>query len=128
MTGAPTGPDIALDAIQRYPDAGNPSSFLAVNEGNSYLHLPDTPGVIVYRPTGRYLVQFGGPFAPKETRPAGRHPSGVHRFPARSQHPGSGARLPGLQRSLGMRWRRPQPARESAGVPAMRSRRECHAG
>ena len=64
-----TGSDVALDAIQRYPDADNPSSFLAVNEGNSYLHLPDTPGVIVYRPTGRYLVQFGGPFAPKEARP-----------------------------------------------------------
>ena len=63
-----TSSDIALDAIQRYPDADNPSSFLAVNEGNSYLHVPDTPGVIVYRPTGRYLVQFGGPFAPKEAR------------------------------------------------------------
>jgi lysylphosphatidylglycerol synthetase-like protein (DUF2156 family) len=64
-----TGSDIALDAIQRYPDADNPSSFLAVNEGNSYLHLPGTPGVIVYRPTGRYLVQFGGPFAPAPARP-----------------------------------------------------------
>ena len=69
MTEALTTTDLALDAIQRYPDADNPSSFLAVNEGNSYLHLPDTPGVIVYRPTGRYLVQFGGPFAPKEARP-----------------------------------------------------------
>jgi lysylphosphatidylglycerol synthetase-like protein (DUF2156 family) len=64
-----TASDIALDAIQRYPDADNPSSFLAVNEGNSYLYLSDTPGVIVYRPTGRYLVQFGGPFAPKQARP-----------------------------------------------------------
>jgi lysylphosphatidylglycerol synthetase-like protein (DUF2156 family) len=69
MTEALTTSDIALDAIQRYPDADNPSSFLAVNGGNSYLHLPDTPGVIVYRPTGRYLVQFGGPFAPTEARP-----------------------------------------------------------
>jgi len=69
MTATLTGSDIALDAIRRYPDADNPSSFLAVNEGNSYLHLPDVPGVIVYRPTGRYLVQFGGPFAPKEARP-----------------------------------------------------------
>jgi lysylphosphatidylglycerol synthetase-like protein (DUF2156 family) len=64
-----TTSDIVLDAIQRYPDADNPSSFLALNEGNSYLHLPDVPGVIVYRPTGRYLVQFGGPFAPPEARP-----------------------------------------------------------
>jgi lysylphosphatidylglycerol synthetase-like protein (DUF2156 family) len=69
MTEALTRSDIVLDAIQRYPGADNPSSFLAVNEGNSYLHLPDTPGVIVYRPTGKYLVQFGGPFAPKEARP-----------------------------------------------------------
>jgi lysylphosphatidylglycerol synthetase-like protein (DUF2156 family) len=69
MTETLTASDIALDAIQRYPDADNPSSFLAVNEGNSYLHLPHTPGVIVYRPTGRYLVQFGGPFAPAQARP-----------------------------------------------------------
>jgi lysylphosphatidylglycerol synthetase-like protein (DUF2156 family) len=69
MTETLTRSDIPLDAIQRYPDADNPSSFLAVNEGNSYLHLPDVPGVIVYRPTGRYLVQFGGPFAPKTARP-----------------------------------------------------------
>jgi lysylphosphatidylglycerol synthetase-like protein (DUF2156 family) len=69
MTGTLTSSDVALDAIQRYPDADNPSSFLAVNEGNSYLDLPDVPGVIVYRPAGRYLVQFGGPFAPKEARP-----------------------------------------------------------
>jgi lysylphosphatidylglycerol synthetase-like protein (DUF2156 family) len=68
MTEALTRSAIALDAIQRYPDADNPSSFLAVNEGNSYLHLPDVPGVIVYRPAGRYLVQFGGPFAPKAAR------------------------------------------------------------
>ena len=35
MTETLTRSDIALDAIQRYPDADNPSSFLAVNEGNS---------------------------------------------------------------------------------------------
>lgn len=61
--------DLTLDAIQQYCYADNPSSFLAVNEGNSYFHLPGTPGVIVYRLTGRYLVQFGGPFAPEEARP-----------------------------------------------------------
>jgi lysylphosphatidylglycerol synthetase-like protein (DUF2156 family) len=60
--------DLTLDAIQRYSHADNPSAFLAVNEGNSYFHVPGTPGVIVYRPAGRYLVQFGGPFAPKESR------------------------------------------------------------
>lgn len=68
MTEALTRSDIVLDAIRRYPDADNPSSFLAVNEGNDYLHLPDTPGVIAYRPAGKYLVQFGGPFAPAEGR------------------------------------------------------------
>jgi lysylphosphatidylglycerol synthetase-like protein (DUF2156 family) len=66
MTDALTRTDLVLDAIQRYAD--NPSSFLAVSEGNSYLHLPDTPGVIVYRTAGRFLVQFGGPFAPREAR------------------------------------------------------------
>lgn len=65
-----TSQDLALDAIQRHWYADNPSSFLAVNEGNSYYHLPGSPGVIVYRPAGRYLVQFGGPFAPKEARSA----------------------------------------------------------
>jgi lysylphosphatidylglycerol synthetase-like protein (DUF2156 family) len=69
MTETLVASDMALDAIQRYPDADNPSSFLAVNEGNSYFHLPGTPGVIVYRPAGEYLVQFGGPFAPAEARP-----------------------------------------------------------
>lgn len=64
-----TSQDLALDAIQQYWYADNPSSFLAVNEGNSYFHLPGVPGVIVYRTAGRYLVQFGGPFAPKEARP-----------------------------------------------------------
>ncbi|MFI0482833.1 bifunctional lysylphosphatidylglycerol flippase/synthetase MprF [Actinomadura sp. 9N215] len=68
MTETLAMPDIALDAIRRYPGADNPSSFLAVNAGNRYLRLPDAPGVIVYRPTGRYLVQFGGPFAPAGAR------------------------------------------------------------
>ncbi|WP_055494235.1 bifunctional lysylphosphatidylglycerol flippase/synthetase MprF [Streptomyces sp. TP-A0356] len=68
MTGTIPETDIALDAIQRYPDAGNPSAYFAFNDGNSYFRLPDTPGVIVYRPVGRYLVQFGGPFAPEQAR------------------------------------------------------------
>jgi lysylphosphatidylglycerol synthetase-like protein (DUF2156 family) len=68
MTDVLTGSDVALEAIQSYPDADNPSSFLAVNEGNSYFTLPDVPGVIVYRETGRYIVQFGGPFAPEGAR------------------------------------------------------------
>jgi len=45
----------------------NPSGFLALNDGNSYFSMPDVPGVIAYRRSGRYLVQFGGPFAPAES-------------------------------------------------------------
>jgi lysylphosphatidylglycerol synthetase-like protein (DUF2156 family) len=68
MTETMTESDIALDAVQRFTAADNPSAFLAVNEGNSYFRQPGVPGVIVYRPTGRYIVQFGGPFAPPESR------------------------------------------------------------
>jgi lysylphosphatidylglycerol synthetase-like protein (DUF2156 family) len=57
----------ALEAIRTYSAAENPSSFLAVNQGNSYFTLPGRPGIIVYRPAGRYFVQFGGPFAPDES-------------------------------------------------------------
>lgn len=51
-----------LAAVRDYGD--NPSGFLAVNSGNSYFSRPGLDGVIVYRQSGRYLVQFGGPFAP----------------------------------------------------------------
>jgi lysylphosphatidylglycerol synthetase-like protein (DUF2156 family) len=37
-----------------------------VNQGNNYFTVPDRPGVIAYRRSGRYLVQFGGPFAPAD--------------------------------------------------------------
>ncbi|MEU1850934.1 DUF2156 domain-containing protein [Streptomyces sp. NPDC019990] len=66
----PEESDRALESIQKFTVADNPSAFLAVNSGNSYFSSPNSPGVIVYRPTGRYLVQFGGPFAPAETRGA----------------------------------------------------------
>src|SRR5262245_49652146 len=62
--------DSVRDAVSRYSDSNNPSAYLALNEGNSYLEVPGVPGVAVYRPTGKYLVQFGGPFAPPEARPA----------------------------------------------------------
>ncbi|WP_434739569.1 bifunctional lysylphosphatidylglycerol flippase/synthetase MprF [Micromonospora sp. SH-82] len=64
MTTSLTASHPALAAIHDYPSADNPSSFLAVSEGNSYFQLPDHPGLIVYRRTGRFLVQLGGPFAP----------------------------------------------------------------
>ncbi|MDH2428339.1 DUF2156 domain-containing protein [Sphaerisporangium sp. TRM90804] len=68
MTGMLMESDIALDAIRRYSDADNPSAYFAFSEGNSYYRLPGEPGLIVYRPVGRYLVQFGGPFAPAGSR------------------------------------------------------------
>jgi lysylphosphatidylglycerol synthetase-like protein (DUF2156 family) len=49
-------------ALESYSD--NPSAFLALNSGNSYFTAPGTAGVVVYRPCGSHLVQFGGPFAP----------------------------------------------------------------
>lgn len=51
-------------AVQEYTAADNPSSFLAVSQGNSYFTRPGRAGVIVYRSAGPYFVQFGGPFAP----------------------------------------------------------------
>jgi lysylphosphatidylglycerol synthetase-like protein (DUF2156 family) len=49
-------------AILEYSD--NPSAFLGLNSGNSYFTAPGVAGVVVYRPCGGRLVQFGGPFAP----------------------------------------------------------------
>jgi lysylphosphatidylglycerol synthetase-like protein (DUF2156 family) len=69
MTDTLIGMPAALQAIRDYTHANNPSSFLAVSEGNSYFSLPGLSGVIVYRTSGRFLVQFGGPFAPPETSP-----------------------------------------------------------
>jgi lysylphosphatidylglycerol synthetase-like protein (DUF2156 family) len=65
--GAEVTSDYVLDMIQQYDQSENPSSFLAVNNGNRYFTLPGRPGVIVYRPTGQYLIQFAGPFAPEES-------------------------------------------------------------
>ena len=43
------------DAVRAFGD--NPSGFLALNSGNSWFGVPGVPGVIVYRRTGRALVQ-----------------------------------------------------------------------
>lgn len=67
MTNTELATDRTLDDIQRYTDADNPSSFLAVNEGNAQFTVPGLAGSVVYRAAGRYLVQFGGPFAPPDT-------------------------------------------------------------
>ncbi|MEU6283481.1 DUF2156 domain-containing protein [Streptomyces sp. NPDC047028] len=52
-----------LDAVRTHTASENPSSFLALNSGNSTFTVPGADGVVVYRRTGRYAVQFGGPFA-----------------------------------------------------------------
>ncbi|MDO0925265.1 DUF2156 domain-containing protein [Streptomyces sp. TG1A-8] len=55
-----------LDAIRTHTAAENPSSFLTLNSGNSTFTVPGADGVVVYRRTGRYAVQFGGPFAAEQ--------------------------------------------------------------
>lgn len=61
------GLGMPLDAVRRALEkyADNPSAFLALNGGNSYFTVPGRDGVIAYRRSGRYLVQFGGAFAPE---------------------------------------------------------------
>lgn len=51
-------------AIEAYGE--NPSSYLALNGGNQYFTAPGVPGLAVYRESGRYLIQFGGPFTVPE--------------------------------------------------------------
>lgn len=58
----------AFDVIAAYAD--NPSAFLALNSGNEHFQDGRHDGVCIYRPTRRYLFQFGGPFAPPEQRAA----------------------------------------------------------
>lgn len=58
--------EVTLEAIQTHAFTDNPSAFLAVNSGNFYFTLAGVPGVVVYRPCGKYLVQFGGPFTTPE--------------------------------------------------------------
>ncbi|MER5548947.1 DUF2156 domain-containing protein [Streptomyces sp. NPDC002589] len=61
-TEASTGNRI-LQAIRAHTASENPSSFLTLNSGNSTFTAPGADGVVVYRRTGRWAVQFGGPFA-----------------------------------------------------------------
>ena len=58
-----TAEEPVLAAISRHTGAENPSSFLTLNSGNSVFTVPGADGVIAYRRTGQYVVQFGGPFA-----------------------------------------------------------------
>lgn len=60
------GRSLIRSAIEKYAD--NPSAFLGLNTGNEAFFAPGEDGVIVYRRAGRYLIQFGGVFAPMEQR------------------------------------------------------------
>jgi lysylphosphatidylglycerol synthetase-like protein (DUF2156 family) len=55
-----------LDTLTAHSD--NPSSFLALNSGNEYFHDDGFDGTCAYRRSGRYLLQFGGPFTAPEHR------------------------------------------------------------
>ncbi|MFF4182508.1 bifunctional lysylphosphatidylglycerol flippase/synthetase MprF [Streptomyces sp. NPDC001691] len=58
--------DGVLKELQDHAD--HPSAFLAMNTGNEYFTVPGRAGVIAYRSAGRYLMQFGGVFAPEGAR------------------------------------------------------------
>ncbi|AKZ54417.1 hypothetical protein SAM23877_1368 [Streptomyces ambofaciens ATCC 23877] len=55
-----------LDTLAAHSD--NPSTFLALNSGNAYFHDDRFEGACAYRSSGRYVLQFGGPFAAPEHR------------------------------------------------------------
>ncbi|MFX4293293.1 bifunctional lysylphosphatidylglycerol flippase/synthetase MprF [Streptomyces bohaiensis] len=69
--GGTVSDDEVLEVLEKLRSHGdNPSAFLALNAGNAYFTAPASEGVIAYREAGRYLVQFGGVWAP----PAEREP------------------------------------------------------
>ncbi|MFV0137298.1 bifunctional lysylphosphatidylglycerol flippase/synthetase MprF [Streptomyces sp. HMX87] len=55
-----------LDTVAANSD--NPSAFLALNSGNAYFHDDRFDGACAYRTSGRYVLQFGGPFTAPEHR------------------------------------------------------------
>lgn len=57
-----------LETLRKYGE--NPSGFLALNAGNQQFTDAEFDGMIVYRRSGRYLVQFGGVFAAEEDKAA----------------------------------------------------------
>lgn len=56
----------ALDTLAEFGD--NPSAFLALNSGNEFFRDEACAGACAYRRSGRYVLQFGGPFAAPEHR------------------------------------------------------------
>ncbi|KRV46511.1 hypothetical protein AQ490_11505 [Wenjunlia vitaminophila] len=60
--------DAVLNCLRAHGE--NPSAFLALNTGNEYFTTRAVDGVVAYRRAGRYLIQFGGPFAAPEDQAA----------------------------------------------------------
>ncbi|MFJ8658565.1 bifunctional lysylphosphatidylglycerol flippase/synthetase MprF [Streptomyces sp. NPDC093795] len=64
MTEGTVSQDSLLGSLDSFSD--NPSAFLALNKGNLHFTAPGLDGFVSYRESGRYLVQFGGPFASEQ--------------------------------------------------------------
>lgn len=63
MSPTVTTENTVLASISTHTRSENPSAFLAMSQGTSAFTVPGLDGIIAYRRAGRYLVQFGGPFA-----------------------------------------------------------------
>ncbi|WRZ87648.1 DUF2156 domain-containing protein [Streptomyces sp. NBC_01007] len=61
MLSVNTAPEDVRRVLERHAD--NPSAFLALNQGTEYFRADGVDGVVAHRTSGRYLIQFGGPFA-----------------------------------------------------------------
>ncbi|MEI5524969.1 DUF2156 domain-containing protein [Streptomyces brasiliscabiei] len=57
----------ALTAVQNY--AENPSAFLALNADNK-VFIGGAGELVAYREAGRFFIQFGGVFGPRDRQPA----------------------------------------------------------
>ncbi|GHF29933.1 hypothetical protein GCM10010218_08920 [Streptomyces mashuensis] len=90
MSATATAENPVLRAVRTHTQAENSSSFLTLNSGNSVFTTPGADGVIVYRTTGRFAVQLGGPFAAPET-----YDTLLRRFTEHVR--GQGLRLVGVQ-------------------------------
>ncbi|KAA2250948.1 DUF2156 domain-containing protein [Solihabitans fulvus] len=56
-----------VEAIEAFGE--NPSAFLALNSDNEFFTDAGLRGVVAFQSAGRYLLQFGGPFAPPDDYP-----------------------------------------------------------
>jgi lysylphosphatidylglycerol synthetase-like protein (DUF2156 family) len=66
MTATSTSGDIRIGLLRSH--GNNPSSFLALNSGNTYFTEPGIDGFIAYREARGWWLQFGGPVAAADKR------------------------------------------------------------